>query len=1087
MSRSAPSGPSSTSIVAILFLDLVDSTALMSKLGDAEYAVLRRRCDSVWRRTIERFRGREVKHLGDGMMVIFGSASDAVDAASELHRVTGHVGSAVGALMVRVGASLGEATQEGDDWFGTPVVEAARLCSVAPPGRTFVSETVHLLAESHTDATFTPVGPLKLKGLPGPVLAYDVESVLSESLTLPSAVDELTTRSFVGRSAEIKRLQGAWERALHGTPSVALLAGEAGIGKTSLAAEAARRAAETGATVLYGRCNEDVRVPYQPFAEALGQLAGLLSKSALAALIGPDASELARILPDVAGGPVRRGNEEVDPDLARYRSFQAVQLLLSRVTEQFALCIVLDDLHWATKPTVLLLRHLVRADDPARMLIVGTYRDTDLDRNDPLAEALPDLRREPSVERIAVRGLEPGDVVALLGRSAGHDLDDRAAELARALHDETEGNPLFIGELIRHLQETGVVFERGGRWTSDVASVDDVVLPEGVREAITRRVGRLSAAADHVLRVAAVAGPEFSFRTLQAACVDMRGDVLDVIDEALAAGILHDLGGTRFAFAHGVIRQTLYSELSSARRVRLHRLVGEAMEQQHEPVEALAHHFAEAAWDGQADKAAMYALDAARSALERFAFEEAVSHLERGRAALDAEQDPDPLRRAELLIEFSESFARSLAVVPARRTALEAAEQARRANAGELVAKAAVIAADFEVVRVGSPDLATARLVEQALATISDDDPATRACLLAALANYLSAAEGRGEEARPLVEEAVDLARKEQDVDALLQALVVHANVLAAFVQPEQTLEIAQEIAAIALEHADRRRQAQALQYLVRARLELGDLAGALEATADLERHSGLGGLPTLLSRGVLTLVTGEFTRAEQIFTQILSFSNVDENAASAAAGGLLQSFRERGEFAEFRPLVASAVEDNPTLLAFQCALAILDAELGDHDVARRRVRELLDRGLPRDITWMASHTLLAETASLVDDVPSASELYPILAPHAGRAAVVANYSCVTGAVDRYLGMLAATQGDRVRAAAHYEAALALERAMPSPPLVARTEYWYGSLLRPTDPERARQLLESAHTTAFSLGMAKLASDAADAVASIPE
>jgi hypothetical protein len=375
-----------------------------------------------------------------------------------------------------------------------------------------------------------------------------------------------------------------------------VLAGEAGIGKTRLAAELARG---VRGLVLYGRCDEGLAVPYQPFVQALRPLAGTLFEP---------------------------GEPTADPETERLALFEAVAARLEVATRDRRVLLVLDDLHWAPAPTLMLLRHLVRSERELRMMVVATYRDTE--PADALAQLLADLRRDGNVERLRIGGLDERAVAALL------DASGLAEDLAHRLATETGGNPLFIREVVAHLIESG---ETG------------VVLPDELRHIVDQRIARLSEPARRALSVAAVVGPTLSVQTVERVMSDEPG-VIDALDEAVGAGLLVDAGRGDYGFAHTLVRQTIYDGLGTARRMRLHRQVGEALEASDAPPEALAHHFAEAARDGQARKAASYALAAGRSAARRAGYDEAAAHYERGLRALEAGGRPDEKLRRELLL-----------------------------------------------------------------------------------------------------------------------------------------------------------------------------------------------------------------------------------------------------------------------------------------------------------------------------------------------------------------------------------------------------------------------------------------------------
>src|SRR5439155_1318764 len=284
-----------------------------------------------------------------------------------------------------------------------------------------------------------------------------------------------------------------------------------------------------------------------------------------------------------------------DPETERYRLFDAVGSWLAACSIDEPLVLVLDDLHWAAKPTLLLLRHVVRAGG-GRVLAVGTYRDTEMAHDHPLVDVLADLRRREGVERFSLSGLDSAGVAAFMSEAAGRALGDDHLALARAIHDETEGNPFFVREILRHLTETGAIDRREGAWKTSLP-VDELGIPEGVREVVGRRLARLSKNSNRVLRLASVAGGDFELSVLGHAGDIDEDDVLAALEEAAAAGLVIELpGGGRYRFAHALVRDTLYDALSATRRLALHRRVAEAIETIHatsleDYLPALAHHW----------------------------------------------------------------------------------------------------------------------------------------------------------------------------------------------------------------------------------------------------------------------------------------------------------------------------------------------------------------------------------------------------------------------------------------------------------------------------------------------------------------
>ena len=407
----------------VLFTDIVGSTELRTQLGDDEADVLFGAVDRAVAAAVDKHQGVLVKGLGDGHMAAFRGAADGIAAAVAIQQAAvrdGRVGS-------RVGLSAGDARAEGDDLFGTPVVEAARLCSAAQGSQILVAALVKMLAGTRGGHEFEPVGPLTLKGLSEPVEAWVVTwaplvASSSTPLPLPAAFGAVEQFAFVGRDEPLEHLTALWRKASSsdGHAHVVLVAGEPGIGKTRLAAQLARQVHHDGATVLLGRCEEELGVPYQPLVEALRFAIDHVEASSLSRVLGRYRGELVRLLPEIVRACPRPTC--ADPLRSRDRALPALRRrgrVARRVSADRPVLLVVDDLHWAGRPTLLLLRHIVTAQPSMRVLIVGTYRDTDLQRGDPLTEMLADFRRVERVERVSLHGLTTDDVVDFFEWTSG--------------------------------------------------------------------------------------------------------------------------------------------------------------------------------------------------------------------------------------------------------------------------------------------------------------------------------------------------------------------------------------------------------------------------------------------------------------------------------------------------------------------------------------------------------------------------------------------------------------------------------------------------------------------------------------------
>src|SRR4051794_18715220 len=497
--------PSGT--ISFLFTDLEGSTRLWQEHPDAMREALARH-DQILRDVMEAHHGHVVKTTGDGALAVFATASDAVEAAIAAQRRIGEESWTVPEpLRVRMGINTGPAELRDGDYHGTAVNRAARIMSLAHGGQTLLSlATRELVRDTGVDlrdvgehvlrgiAGAERVFQLSVPGLPSEFPPLSSSGVLLEPVRIPApAIGR--PEPFVGRRAALEQLQTSWEQARDGIRQLVLVGGEPGVGKTRLASELCARAdaADVGAAVLYGRCDEETVVPYQPFIEALRPCVAALAPATLEDRLHDLGRDLVRVFPELryrlpdppppadtgTGGTTGLDESRV---VDRYRLFEAITTLVRTITATQPVLIVLDDLQWADPPTVLLFRHVLRGVTRAPLLVVGCYRDVELPRGHTVADLLADLRREPSVSWIPLRGLSATETEDLLTSRAGQLLDARLVEV---LHHETDGNPFFLEELLRHLRETEAtaLLERG----NDALEVDDLDLPDTIRDVVGRR------------------------------------------------------------------------------------------------------------------------------------------------------------------------------------------------------------------------------------------------------------------------------------------------------------------------------------------------------------------------------------------------------------------------------------------------------------------------------------------------------------------------------------------------------------------------------------------------------------------------
>ncbi|HEV8626960.1 MAG TPA: AAA family ATPase [Acidimicrobiia bacterium] len=1089
----------SRATATVLFTDLVGSTELRGQIGEEAAEELRRTHDRLLVEAVEAHSGQVIKGLGDGIMATFAGAADAVAAAVGIQQAIdrrNRSGTGQAPLSVRIGLSAGDVTFEDGDVHGTPVIEASRLCAAASGGEIMLSEVVRLLAGLADDGV-TDRGFLELKGLSKPVSAWVVpwEPTAASLIPMPALLTDVG-RIFVGRDAELDRLGQLWKEAAAGERRVALLAGEPGVGKTRLAAELAASAHEEGALVLVGRCDEDLGVPYQPFVEALRHFVDHAPADDLPDRLGRYGGELVRLVPELTERvPGLSPPLSSDPETERYRLFDAVAAWLSAMSTGHPALVVLDDLQWAAKPTLLLLRHVTRSPELRGLFILGTYRDTDIGHGHPLAEVLADMRRQGGVDRLSLRGLDPSGVTAYMEEAAGHTLDDADLDVARAVYEETEGNPFFVREVFRHLAESGVIARQGGRWTTRLP-LDELGIPESVRDVVGRRLSRLSDDANQVLRIAAVVGAEFDLSVVQIVAGADENAVLASMEEASLAHLVIEATNlvNRYRFAHALVRDTLYGELSTSRRVSLHRHVAQAIETLHagrldDHLPALAHHWGRAsAPAGDTAKAVEYATRAGDRALAQLAHDEAAAYYRQALEVRQAAGFGADGQACELMISLGEAQRR--AGDPAhRQTLLDAARLAQSRGDTEALARAALansrqaVMTSFALV-----DRERVAVLEAALQALGDDPGAVRARLLATLALELTFT-GEPSRCRLLSDEALAEARGLGNDTTLAHVLAARSYTIAAPANVAERRANGEELEATARRIGDPMMHAWARFHRYRAHMELGALG---EAQGDVEVLGCLAddlGDPTLRwcaawVRAAYLAAVGSLNDAERhlALAAEMGATSGQPDAPIFEAALRVGLLAEQGRIDEVEGILASALEAYPRFFPLRAMAALVDAELGRLDDAKARFDALAASeftDIPVNTVWMATITMLVLVASRLGDRPRSRILHELLVPYSEL--IAGTPALWFGSVSHYLALLDTILGRFNEAEAGFAEAEAIHVRIGAPIWLARTRLEWARMLltrrQSGDNERARELLGPALATARELGLAKVERD----------
>jgi len=880
----------------------------------------------------------------------------------------------------------------------------------------------------------------------------------------------------IGRDGELRALAAAFERAAAGRGRLIAITGEPGIGKTRLVEEFVRRTGLPASRVLRGRCPEQAGAPsFWPWTRMLRAHAAARGADALRADLGDDAGVLAALIPGLATDPSHvppRGGEQE----SRYELFAAVTALLRRAAAAEPLLLILEDVHWADEASLGLLEFVAQELDGARILLVITCRDRErASRPRALGEAVR------HGQRLALRGLDAAAVAELVASSSGA----AAVPLAERLAEVTGGNPFFLVEVLRAL-------EQEGRLASPLGPGDVLTLPDTVRDSIRRHLEPIPAEDRDLLAVAAIAGDDFDVALLALALDSDATAALERLHLAVERGFLVERPGVagRFRFAHALVRETIYGDLLPATRVHLHARVGGALESRYgegapgAPFGALMRHFLHASPLGTSAKAVRYATLAAEQASAVFAHHDALAFYEQALAALGA--DPgDHAQRLSLRLAAADVARRAGFDRRSCELFLLAAQDARVRGDADALFSAAI---GYYLLRPNLVefDAETVPLLEEALAAYPPDDGAARAILLALLSTVRTFDDGGAGAA--LGAEGIAMARRVGDPNVLATTLLARQLVATAAGSTGERLALADEALSLAVAAAP------PLVHLARAArvhclLELGEIAAAKD---EIERMGqGVERLreperrwQVLVRRAAVALLEGRFDDGARLATEALGTRRAAQDP-TAMHDFVLQMFlarRDTGLTGGLEGSLRFLVEQHPDTPFWSCVLAVFLADQGRVEETRAVFESIASGGFARLLRHHnhgATLSWMARVATFLWDVPRAREIYPLLLPFAAQNIVLgARSQACLGSAQRYLGLLAATAGDVALAERHYQAAIAMHERMGARPVLACVQHEYARLLQyraePGDRVRARLLIEQARATSLVCGMTQL-------------
>jgi DNA-binding SARP family transcriptional activator/tetratricopeptide (TPR) repeat protein len=905
----------------------------------------------------------------------------------------------------------------------------------------------------------------------------------------------------VGREKESTLLGDWWASVQEGSGRLLLVDGDPGIGKTRLVAGLARAAESRGTLVLWGRCDEDPVAPFQPFAEALGRYFQSLSADRISRMPEWQLSELSRLVLRLREYAPMVEDEGGDPDNERFRFFEAVTATLNELALGGTILLVIDDLHAADQPTLLLLRHVLRGTDDAKLGIVGMFIDTEVPPEHRLRAMLADFRAVHPVATVHLQGLSRAAVeeLAQVWTNAPADFVPQLCRL-------TDGNPLFLDELLRQFGYREAEQSEEGH-----APVPPTLSPtEAIRELVARRVSRLPEDVIYLLQAAAVAGPECEAGIVAEAAELTAEQRLDAFDRAEESRLLQRVGQDmrdRYLFTHTLVRDAIYGELLRGRRVRYHHKIAVATERAHADdldtyVNELAHHFYMGAALADADKARHYCQAAGERALRLLAFEAAADHFERSLEVAEQFGPPDSAARCDVLIALAEAQNRAGDTAPANANFERAAALARSMGDPERLAAAALRAGPLSYLGIVRANEEQVQLMEEALVALPAEDTHLRAMVTARLGLvivYSTDVPASGSLMRSLAlsNDAVAMARRLADRAALGYALNARMHALWGIEPAAERLATGTELGEIADEIGDEVLALHGHMWRIRELLAQGDVDAVNEEIARFRaRETGpvhpLEAAFVINVAAMMALLAGDSETAEQLGQQALEVAEGHNELALNFFGALMMwTWWQRGELAApdsaYDKLMAQI---SVRYHSAPASRALAHAEAGDTEEALNHLRSLsaIDwHTIADDQSEGVSMAMAAAACGVIGAAagPYAARMYEVMRPYAGTVIVVrAPAAACMGPADHYLGLLAGTLGDLALAEVHHEAALRLARRMESPPFVVAAEVELARTLRRRrrngDEERVVMLLRHAEESALRLGLHRLAQLAAE-------
>jgi tetratricopeptide (TPR) repeat protein len=891
----------------------------------------------------------------------------------------------------------------------------------------------------------------------------------------------LYRRVFVGREVELRQLQSCFDAATSGQGSLTMVVGEPGIGKTALCEQLATYVSLRNGQVLVGHCYEEgsLSLPYLAFVEALRTYAQTRDVNRLRKELGAGAPDVARIVSDIRERLRIQPRPKGNPEEERYRLFQAVSDFLGSAAAAKPLLIVLEDLHSADGGTLEMLEHVARNLGDKRLLVVGTYRDIEVDRTHPLSAALAELRRLPAFGRVLLRGLNADEVRRMLSGIVGQDVP---WGLAEAVHRQTEGNPLFVQEVVRYLAEEGIIEREEGQWRARSDTPLEMRIPDGLRDVIGKRLSGLSEPCNKVLSVAAVIGRDFQMEVLQKVAGVNDDELFGALEEARRAAVIEEQTGlgakVHYRFAHAFFRQTLYEETIAPRRIRLHQQVARALEEVYKTrlerhAAELAEHFSYSSDRADLEKAVSYGEMAAGRATDVYSYGEAARLLERALKVQEVLDPDDKLKRCDLFLAlgwarfYNHEYRHILDnEAPAALALAEGAGDTARASKACLLASFAIAGTGMGAA-YGTDE--AVRWTE-AFDHYALPDTVERAWADQALGGRRIAA-GDIAGAWPLFRKSALLARKLEDASAFVNCggdYLHYCPPTAEYV--EEARQIANEMKRVWTK-ADPFSMASGMECVGSFLLRLGERTEGEAIHREEMESARLEGMPAghyylPYLQACYNILDGRLEEGAKCYDDVLKFgaelgvplvAAVYANFLGPRLGGYLgwgrKELRHLEEWAQAADLSA------PLPAHIRAYYLVCGGEKEEAAATLDEAAEHYAAEPERTTHSFPGLVLLLETAVLAEHTRAAEVLFNLLVGGVYKTSGLHNPTCVA----RHLGGAAALLGRHEEARTHYREAIKVCTAMKFHPELALTRLQFAELLLEHYPKERTAAVEHVH------------------------